>query len=151
MSVANIEVLVSTMYQRDNGLPNLMNVQGKCLIINQTDFSTYPALNENFGFAKFISLEERGLSRSRNRAIEKSTSEICVIADDDVRYYDGFRDTIDEWYTRIPDADIILFDFYRNNQRSKKIKRTAGKLTLLQAMRGNSVRITFRLFRKYKT
>ena len=54
-------------------------------------------------------LEGLGLSRNRNNAIDMSTADICLIADDDNRYRPEYIDTIlDTWSTN-PDADILTF------------------------------------------
>lgn len=140
-----IEILVATMYEKDYSVPKRLNIQGSALVINQTDFKKFPNISGEFGKIKFISNDKRGLSRSRNLALENSTAEICVIADQDVKYIDNYENIIKNAYLRYPDADVILFDFYKpNNSLSKTIKKGGGKLTLLQSLRGNSVRVSFK-------
>lgn len=140
-----IEVLISAMYQTDFTLPKKMNIQGKGIVVNQTDLVEFPNLNEVNSEVKFYSTSERGLSKSRNVALKKASADLCVITDEDVHYIDGFREIILNAYKKYSDADVILFDFYKDNKkRSKKIKQNGGKLSLLQSLRGNSVRITFK-------
>ncbi|WP_439475248.1 glycosyltransferase family 2 protein [Algoriphagus formosus] len=61
------------------------------------------------GNSEFISFDERGLSKSRNRAIENSQAEIALIADDDVEFVSDFNNKILAAFTQYPKADIITF------------------------------------------
>lgn len=54
-------------------------------------------------------LEGRGLSRNRNNAIDHSSADILLIADDDVRYTKDGIDNIFKAYDQHKDADIICF------------------------------------------
>ena len=50
---------------------------------------------------KFISCDEKGLSKSRNKAINNATGDICIIADDDVTYSDDYIEKIRQAYLEI--------------------------------------------------
>jgi len=67
--------------------------------------------NEHFisGNVEFLAFSERGLSKSRNRAIENTRAKIALIADDDVKFVPDFDKKIISAFTRYPDADIITF------------------------------------------
>lgn len=58
---------------------------------------------------EFISFKERGLSKSRNRAIEHSIAEIALIADDDVVFSEDMEQKIKAGFAQFPDADILTF------------------------------------------
>lgn len=83
------EILVATMFRSDFSFleamfPNGVYQDHHILIINQTDPER--TLHSNHKHIRVINTEERGLSRSRNMAIDHAIGAICLIADDDVRY-----------------------------------------------------------------
>ena len=61
------------------------------------------------GFAAFDERRERGVSRSRNRAIDLAAAEICLIGDDDIVYVPDVCDRVEDAFARFPQADIITF------------------------------------------
>ena len=141
-----LSVLVATMFLEDVSILQKLNLKSDSIIVNQTDFSKYPEIFFNEKGHKILSVEDRGLSKSRNLAIDNCQSSIAIVADEDVQYLEDYPEIIKEAYTKFPDADVILFDFYReNNVLSKSIAKSEGKLNLLQSLRGNSVRITFKV------
>ena len=50
-----------------------------------------------------------GLSKSRNLALHHAKGDICLIADDDVRFAPGFEQHIIAAYEKYPDASVICF------------------------------------------
>ncbi len=61
------------------------------------------------GFAAFDERRERGLSRSRNRAIALATAEICLLGDDDQVYVPDVCKRVEAAFARFPQADILTF------------------------------------------
>lgn len=53
--------------------------------------------------------ETKGLSVNRNYAISKSTADICLVADDDLRYTPQMLRRVIAAFERNPDVDIALF------------------------------------------
>lgn len=142
-----VQVLFSVMFQKDESLPRKSGVNGKYVLVNQTDFNKYPNIQNKTKDKIFISTEERGLSNSRNLAISLATGDICLIADDDLKYENGYKKIIENAYHRFTDADIILFDFLETDsiRKRKPVAKRAGKINIIQALHGNSVRISFKL------
>lgn len=141
----NIQVLFSAMFQTDDGLPLRANVHKDYVVINQTSFTSHPDIKYQNGQDVFISVEERGLSNSRNQAIRQASAEVCLLADDDLVYYDNFKELVRDAYITYPEADIILFDFDEpdNLRKRNKPQKKSGRLGYLGLLRGNSVRISF--------
>ncbi|PWK18211.1 glycosyltransferase [Xanthomarina spongicola] len=77
------------------------------LIINQT--SKERLLHSETKNIRVINSFEKGLSRSRNLAIQNAFGDICLLADDDVVYLEHFEKPILESYNKLTDADIITF------------------------------------------
>ncbi len=63
---------------------------------------------EEKGF-RFLSFDEKGLSKSRNRGLEAAEGDIIIIADDDLEYCEGFQAKIKNAFIQNPDADGITF------------------------------------------
>ena len=144
-SAKSLCVLASTMNQSDNSiLPKEMNIQGNCTVINQVTKIDDVPVDENGHSRKFLSFRERGLSRSRNRAVENSTAEICVIADDDMYYVDDYQKRISGAYNKYPDADIIAFHVGNEDKASEKKIMKEGQIGFIRSMKLASWQITFK-------
>jgi len=142
-----VEVLVATMHQSDHHILEKMNIQTDAVVVNQCEKEDYEEINFNGNKIKFISRTERGLSRSRNIALENATGDICIIADEDIIYENNYQETIKKAYENLPQADIIVFDIAYDNPQIIEMKfgTEQFKMGLRRAMQVNSVRITFKL------
>lgn len=140
-----VEVLISTMHQKDMDIFNKMNIKSDALAINQYDHEyKEESININNNTCRMISLNERGLSKSRNLALSCSTGDICVIADDDLVYRDNYVEIITDAYKNHPYADIIAFTVpCTNGEWSTKVLKKK-KVGALQSMKLCSVQLTFR-------
>lgn len=140
-----LEVLVATMKQNDYSLFKKMNINSDVLFVNQSDINKYDECSLNGHRVRMLSNMQRGLSKSRNQALLFSEGDICLIADDDIKYTDGYQNTVFNAFKEIPDADIIIFNTtllnYSGGIRRKEIKkiRRAPKYKNY-----GSVRIAFR-------
>lgn len=138
----NIEVLISTMnLKKQEDLIKSENVKSS-VIINQTKNITLKNVTE--GKNRLYSYEEKGLSKSRNRAIENSRADICAIADDDIRYEDNYEEIIKKGYEKYPDADIIAFYLDNVDPRINRPRRKEGKINFIKSMQIKSSQITFK-------
>lgn len=98
----DIQVLISTTNPNPS---DFYNLESDTLIISQNDKGK-EVNKERF---KFLSFDEKGLSKSRNRAIQESNADIALIADDDLQYCDNFEEKIQNAFGKFPDADILTF------------------------------------------
>lgn len=141
-----VEVLVSTMRKKDYSFINEMKITGDCTIINQDNDNNFTSIQEKDRRIQFISYDEKGLSKSRNRGIEHASSDICIIADDSCIYVDNYIDIVSKSYQKHPDADLIIFDI--NNEDTARKERFISKKTssigYLKSMKVSSVRISFK-------
>lgn len=117
-----LEVLLATMYQEDISIYHKMNIKTDAVIINQCDKESYEEFNINGKHIKFVCTKERGLSRSRNMALKYAKGDICLIADDDVTYYDDYESTILTAFNRYPKAQIISFCAQRKDEMGNRIE-----------------------------
>lgn len=75
------------------------------LIINQVS----QAGTKNSTDTRVFTYVETGVARSRNRALQKATAEICLLADDDVVFLESAESSVLEVFKQYPVADIITF------------------------------------------
>lgn len=109
-TVPTVEVLVATMHQIDLSKYEEMHIQTDAVITNQADEYGYSESLINGKTARMVTTPARGLSRNRNLAMLYASGDICVIADDDIIYIDGYERGIVRAYDELPDADIIFFN-----------------------------------------
>jgi glycosyltransferase involved in cell wall biosynthesis len=136
----NIEILVSTMNQKDMSLPKKMNLTTDAIIINQSDRVEREEIIINNHKIRMHSNKERGLSKSRNRAVENAIGDICLIADDDVTYYDNIEKQITNIVEKNPETSVFIFNL--DKHRPKKLK--SFQLNFLDILKVSSVQIAFK-------
>lgn len=141
-----IEILVSTINQSNcQELIQRMNIKGNCTIINQITDTTLDVPKKSINQkVKFLSYQEKGLSKSRNRAIMSAEADICIIADDDMYYEEDIEEKIQKAYEQYPDADIIAFDVDNEDKAKRKKILSQGEVNLIKSMKISSVQITFK-------
>lgn len=125
--MAEFVILMSCMHQHDHSILVRSNVQSNIVVVNQCDIDK----TEEFEFTNkygqnkwciFISTTERGLSRSRNMALQNAPNDsICLIADDDETFDDNVENTILDSFERYPMADLIAFSLIRKDLKTKKV------------------------------
>ena len=142
-----LEVLISCMYERDFSIVRRTNIQTDVVVINQCDKdsvveSFFVNKDNERCRIKFINTTERGLSRSRNLAINSASADVCLICDDDEELCDNYEEIILDAFKSIPTADIVAFNLERP---SKKPFTSIHKLSGFEAYKVSSVHIAFRL------
>ena len=105
-----VQVLASVMNQSMENIVNKMNLESDAVIINQCDRLGYEEMEKNGLRLRFFSFPERGIGRSRNEAIMRADSDICLFSDEDIVYEAGYAQKIAAEFERNPKADMILFN-----------------------------------------
>ena len=132
------EVLISCMNQNDISIVSKANLKKNVIIINQANFEkVFEDSDKNI---KMYSTIERGLSKSRNLAIEKSNADICLISDDDEVFVDDLEHLVLDSYNKY-NYDIIVFDL---SNYHKKIIRKPHILKRFELLKISSVQISFK-------
>lgn len=145
-----IVVLISCMHQKDFSIIERSNIQTDVVVINQCDedsHKTFTFTNKKGKECKalFISTTERGLSRSRNMALDNSWGDICIFCDDDEVFVDEYEDIIVKQFDAKKDFDIIAFKLIYNRKKFGDKEQKYNKFTITRvssaqvAMRRNSV------------
>ncbi|MGV3460870.1 MAG: glycosyltransferase family 2 protein [Flavobacterium sp.] len=116
-SATDIQILVSTM-QRDSldFLADMFPNRGyhglNILVINQGE-KCIDSGPENI---KFINTPTKGLSVSRNLALDNATGALCILADDDVVFEEDFETHIVNAFAAFPAAAAITFQYRRHGK-----------------------------------
>lgn len=142
MSDKILQVLISTMNkENDKQIQDLllkMNINSNYLVINQTN------LNNSINNENVYTVDDKGLSKSRNLGLRKSVGDIIVFADDDVSYVDDYESIIEEAYKKYPDTDCICF-WVESKNKNRPIKRMkSGKIGIFKIMKICSFQITIK-------
>ncbi|WP_394172412.1 glycosyltransferase [Guptibacillus hwajinpoensis] len=141
----SLQVLVSTMNRKNKKLIEKMNIKTDAIIINQCDQNLNSNVRLGNKSIKWINSNERGLSRSRNLALEYATGELCVLADDDLEYVSNYENIIKEQFELNPTADIITFQVEGIERKFKTYGSRQKKINFFNSMKVSSVEIAFRL------
>jgi glycosyltransferase involved in cell wall biosynthesis len=129
------QILVSTVNN------NFRKSGGIYLIINQLLNKSL----EKHSVDNVYTYYEKGLSKSRNKAISKSKAEICLISDDDLVYKENIETIIVNAFNENKDADIITFQVETpDEEQYKNYKRESFWHTKKTLMGVSSVEIAFR-------
>lgn len=147
----DIEILISTMNQ--NSLDFLVPMfpfihfsNFQILIVNQTQNGS--KLTSNFSNIRVINSSEKGLSKSRNLALENATGKILLISDDDVVFQKGFVEKIIDAYQKYPNAAIIKFCALKPNSKplNKDAVNSKSSLSIFDILNTTSFEITLNKF-----
>ncbi|MBQ6935812.1 MAG: glycosyltransferase family 2 protein [Clostridia bacterium] len=139
-----IEVLVSTMHQKNSDLINKMNLKTDAIIINQTDNADFKELSINDKKVRMFSFNERGVGLSRNSALMRSDADICVLADDDMVFCDNYEETVRNAFEDNPRADLIIFNLIEDGKSLNRQNTNITKINILNYMNYGAARIAFK-------
>ena len=149
----NLEVLISCMKQENMQIIKDTGIYTDAIIINQRsgdhlkdgDHRHYCeemiSEKKDGHKSRMFNSDTKGLSVSRNLAIQHAEGDVCLLCDDDEKLDFDYRDTILDAYRKLPDADIICF---RISNQPSRLKQETQRLTKWTAMRIASWQITFR-------
>lgn len=106
---SRVQVLVAAMGQTDHSLLEKLNVQSDALVGNQCDFDRIEHFVWQGHDIAYFSFNERGVGLNRNNTWMRATGEMCLFADDDMRYVDGYAQIVANTFDRLPQADVLVF------------------------------------------
>lgn len=142
----NIQVLVSTMDQEDYSLLDKMNIQTDAIVINQCDRNEVKEFNYKGNKIIWMSFNERGVGLSRNNGLMRATADICLMADDDMVYVDGYRGIVLRSFMDNQKADMIMFNVpihKKDGTTIIKVKKE-NRVRFLNSMKFGTVNIGFK-------
>ena len=133
------EILIATMYgtffEKNNTVP------AQYLVINQDDRDAV-----SIGDKPAFTMSEKGLAKSRNKALALTQADIVHIADDDLGYKENIEKTIIDAFRQYPEADIITFQIETpEGEQFKDYSKEIFWHTSRSIMRTCSVEIALRI------
>lgn len=126
LCVMRIETLVVTIDQRDHSLVERMNLQTDAVVGNQCQCTSWEELFLKNGKVTYLNMAERGVGKNRNAVLQNATADICVFADDDMTFVDGYPQIVERAFAECPEGDVLIFNLIEKHPRryeNKKIKR----------------------------
>lgn len=139
----HVQVLVAAMHQEDKSLPERMNIQTDAIIANQCTHNSVEEFYWNGHKIRYLNFAERGVGLNRNNALMRAEGDICLFADDDMRYCDGYAEMIVGAFNENPDADVIVFNLIEQVPTRYVIQKTA-RVSYLNFLRYGTARVAVR-------
>lgn len=133
-----LEVLLSVMNITKQQLDELP-ITSSCIVINQSDKNDY----EEYKNFKIYSYNEKGISRSRNKALKHASADILLFCDDDIIYTENYEKIILDAFKKNKKADVIFFNLDSPNRFVRKNKRN-HKVHIYNALRYGTYNIALR-------
>lgn len=134
----NIEVLCATMHQNDFSNYYAMNIHDCDVIFaNQSDEFSYQEMTVGANSVKMLTTTTRGVGKNRNLALVMASSEILLLADDDLTYDPDMPQMVSAGFQCFPDADMIVFGtkYMKNGNVYKCRKPKSKRLSFFKALR----------------
>lgn len=138
-----VEVLVAAMNQDAYRLFEEMNLDSNVIIANQCKFNEVSELKIGKNEIKCLSFNERGVGLNRNNALSRSEADICILADDDMFFYDGYEEKILTLFEENPKAEVIILNIDENDNLRYKINKK-HRVGYFNFMKYGATRIAFR-------
>lgn len=138
-----LQVLLSAMHLQDYHYIDKLNITGDVVVMNQCDRESEDVFHENGRSVHYICSRERGLSRSRNQAILKSTADVCILCDNDVKYRNDYQSLILNAFEEYPKDDILVF-YIKRKERLQPVFSESRQMNYLSVMKIFSPEIAFR-------
>ena len=121
-----METLVVAVDQRDYSLTERMNLQTDTLVGNQGQRTSREEFFLRNVKVTYLNTVERGVGRNRNTVLQNATADICVLADDDMTFVDGYPQIVERALEECPKADVLIFNLIEKRPQryiNTKIKR----------------------------
>jgi glycosyltransferase involved in cell wall biosynthesis len=140
-----LEILLSCMNLKDGReLAERSKIFSDLLIVNQCgsdDFAEYKSDSSNGGNIRIFSVNDKGLTKSRNFAIKHSNADVCLLCDDDETFKNGYEKKILSAWKQISDADVIIFGI---GNRPSRLPDKVKRLGYFDLMKVSSWQISFK-------
>lgn len=138
-----VQVLVATMHQSDYSLLSRMNIKCDAIVGNQCDRNSIDDFIWNGYHIRYLNFAEQGVGLNRNNALMRADGDICLFADDDMRYCDDYADVINKTFQELPDADVVVFNLIEKVPTRRIIKKVS-RVNYLNFLRYGAARVAVR-------
>ena len=121
-----IETLVVAVDQNDHSLAEEMNLQTDTIIGNQCQCVSTEEFFLGDHKITYLNTDGRGVGNNRNLVLARAAADICVFADDDMTFVDGYPLIVERAFEECPAADVLIFNLIEKQPRrytARNIKR----------------------------
>nr|WP_294463836.1 glycosyltransferase family A protein [uncultured Sellimonas sp.] len=137
-----VEVLVAAMSQKDESLIHKMNIQSDAIIGNQCNKNEVWRIKSNKNNITYLSFNERGVGLNRNNALFRSTGDILLFADEDMKFMDNYVALVKEAFKKKPNADGIIFNIVTEGEKVNRRKNSeVRRIHFYNALNYGTVRL----------
>jgi glycosyltransferase involved in cell wall biosynthesis len=137
------EILAVTTKHKDYDLHLKLNFNSNAIIANQTEKNEIKIIKFNNHVIKYISTATQGVGINRNIALINSSSDICLLCDDDIKLDNDTEIKILRTFLAFKNVDVIIFNLNESNSSRFLIKKT-HRINCTNFMRYGAPRIAFR-------
>lgn len=136
-----LEILMSCMHQSDDALVRQSKITSDVLMVNQCDEDAVREYTNENRLTRMISTTQRGLTKSRNMAIQNARGDICLLCDDDEQFAPGYEEKLLQAYQQLPQADVLIVKI---GGRPASFPDEIRRIRFPQTMKVASWQISFR-------
>lgn len=140
----SVQVLVASMNQNNFELPKQMNLSSDAIIGNQCDRNSIDEVDYKDHKIKYINSTERGVGLNRNNALKHASSDLCVLADDDMVFYDNYVDIVEEAFKQNLKADFLIFNIDEKQNSDRRANSKVKSVNLFNYMNYGAARFAFK-------
>ena len=147
-----VDILISTINTNINNVPSVLlkaRADVSYIIsiqeINNVEYNIPDVLKQRKDVSIFL-CKEKGLSMNRNNCIKHASSDICIIADDDVKYKDFYIDKIKNEFIKDPSLDVFAGKIKTNigEPEFRNYKNYKNRINFFNFKNVCSIEIAFR-------
>ena len=147
----SVQLLISCV---DKNIPELikkLQLESPAVIVNQCDEDKEEHVKEAGFPVDIYYRNERGVGRSRNLALSKADTDICLFGDEDIVYVKGYEALIKAEFAEHPEADGIMFQVEVSPERKTYQNDEWGEVNLWNCGRYPAYSMAFRREKLLKT
>lgn len=105
-----LQMLVAAVKKESRKLAEEMRIDSDAIIVSQGDYYGFEELEYKGHQIKYFATAERGVGLNRNTSLLRADREICLFADEDIVYEDGYAEKVLEEFAKHPEADVLVFN-----------------------------------------
>lgn len=138
-----VQTLVVTTGQADHSLLEKMNLQTDALVGNQCERDEVEHFTYRGRQIGWYSFCEKGVGLNRNNLLMRADADLCILADDDLRFLEGCEQRVLHWFARYPQADVLVFNLLEEKPR-RYVNQKAFRVTARNYGKYGAARLAFR-------
>ncbi len=146
-----VQLLISCVNEKISELVKKMQLEGPAVIVNQCEEEREEHISHNGYPIEVFYKKERGVGRSRNLALSKADTDICLFGDEDIVYTKGYTRLIEEEFAAHPEADGIMFQVQVDPSRKTYQNDAFGKVSFWNCGRYPAYSMAFRRAKLHMT